>query len=88
MTVPYTYGFLWLAYCIEDFKWRLHSNLGLRFEELFWERYILTGQITFEALKGIEVFDLEHGVALLLTDKKAKKNQYRRTKMLPRVAWV
>ena len=32
-------------------------NLGLRFEGLFWERYMLKGQ---SRLKGIEDFNLEH----------------------------
>ena len=58
VTMPYTCGFLWWADCIEDFKWHLHfANLGLRFEELFRERYILKGHIAFE---GIEDFNLEH----------------------------
>ena len=33
---------------IENFTCHLHFNLGLRFEGLFWERYILKGQIAFK----------------------------------------
>ena len=46
VTIPYTCWFLWWADCIEDFKWRLHFQFGV--EGLFWERYILKGQIAFE----------------------------------------
>ena len=49
VTMSYTCWFLWWANLI----WRTSSdifvfNLGLRFERLFWERYILKGHITFE----------------------------------------
>ena len=48
ITMPYACLFLWWAYYIEDFKWCLHFNLGLRFEGLFWKRHILKGEIAFE----------------------------------------
>ena len=50
--------FLWRAYCIEDFRWRLHFQSGLRFEGLFWERYILKGQIVFEGHWGHQSWTL------------------------------
>ena len=48
VTMPYACCFLLLVDYIEDFKWSLHFQFGLRFEGLFWERYILKCQITFE----------------------------------------
>ena len=48
VTVPYACWFLWRVDYTEDFKWCLHFNLGLRFEGLFWERYIVKAQIMFE----------------------------------------
>jgi hypothetical protein len=32
VTMPYACWFLWRAYYIEDFKWHLHFNSGLRLE--------------------------------------------------------
>jgi hypothetical protein len=46
VTMPYACWFLWRAYYIEDFKWRFHFQFGVAL--LFWERYILKGQIAFQ----------------------------------------
>ena len=47
--MPYTCWFLWWQIMhIEDSSDTFIFNLGLRFKELFWERYILKGQIMFE----------------------------------------
>ena len=59
VTIPYTCWFLWRAYYIEDFKWRLHFQLRLHFEGLFWERYILKGQIMFEGHWGLQSWTLD-----------------------------
>ena len=56
VTMPYACWFMWwVDYIIEDFKWCLHFEFRLLFEGLFWERYILKAQITFE---DIEDFNL------------------------------
>ena len=44
--------FLWCVHYIQDLKWRLHFQIGVAFEGLFWERNII--------LKGVEDFNLEH----------------------------
>ena len=59
VTMPNTCWFLWWAYCFEDFMWRLHLQLGIRFEGLFWERYYIFWRAKL-CLKGIEDFDLHH----------------------------
>ena len=59
VTAPYTCWFLWRAYYVEDFKWPVFiCNLGLHFEGLFWERYILKGQIMFEGFWRLQSWTL------------------------------
>ena len=49
VTMPYACWFLWQADYIEDFKWRPHFPIwDCILKGLFWERYILKGQIAFE----------------------------------------
>ena len=48
MTMPYIRWFLWQANYLRTSSDVFILNLGLRFEGLFWERYIWKGQIVFE----------------------------------------
>jgi hypothetical protein len=57
-TMPYACWLWWWAYCIEDFKWRLHVQSKVAFWRVFWERGIFWRATS--RLKGIEDFNLEH----------------------------
>ena len=59
VTMPCACWCLWRAYDIEDFKWRLHFEFGLSLERLFWERYVLKGQIAFEGHWRLQSWTLD-----------------------------
>ena len=62
-SMPYACWFLWRAYNIEDFKWRLHFHFGVA----FWRVVFEIGMFwrAKPHWKGIEDFNLEHCLVIL-----------------------
>ena len=58
VTMPYACWFLWRAYYIEDFKWRLHFQSRVAFWRIVLREVYFEGSIL--RLKGVEDLNLEH----------------------------
>ena len=61
-TVPYTCWFLWRQIILRTSSDVFVFNLGLRFERLFWEGYILKGKIAFEGHWRLQSWTLVLGM--------------------------